>query len=125
MKPSVKIAVALAGLATLGTAQANAGMCTKEIASVEKQLSASDAGSGPTKGRPAPTAGDEKGQHPPTSTLGKETRNKATSPEDVLRQTGIKAEASKALQTARNLDKQGKEAACMDAVRKAKDLASR
>jgi hypothetical protein len=125
MKSSVKIAAALAGLAALGTAPVNAGMCTKEIASVEKQLSASDAGAGPTKGRSAPTAGDQKGQHPPTSTLSKETRNKATSPEDVLRQGGIKAEASKALQTARNLDKQGKEAACMDAVRKAKDLASR
>jgi len=125
MKSSVKITVALAGLAALGTAHANAGMCTKQIASVAKQLSASDAGAGPTTGHSAPTAGAQKGQHPPTSTLSKETKNKATSPADVLRQGGIKAEASKALETARNLDRQGKEAACMDAVRKAKDLASR
>jgi hypothetical protein len=50
----------------LGSASASAGPCAQQIEEVTKQLAASDAGTGPTAGSPAPTAGEQKGQHPPT-----------------------------------------------------------
>ena len=83
-------------------------------------MAVSDAGSGPTGARPAPTAGDQKGQHPATSLMSKETEGKATSPEDVQRQTRIKGEASNALALARKLDAEGRPE-CTDAV----DIAER
>lgn len=46
-------------------------------------------------------AGDQKGQHPGTSLMSKETKGKASSSQDVQRQTGIKTEASQALERAR------------------------
>jgi hypothetical protein len=67
-----------------------------------------------------------------------QTEGKATSPEDVRRQTagqptatqqGTAAgadssmQASNALDRARTLDRQGKEAECMEAIREAKQLA--
>ena len=73
--------------------------------------------------------------------MGQETQGKATSPEDVRRQTqgqptvaqqGMAGtagtsdkmdQADKALERARALDRQGKEAECMDSVRQAKALA--
>src|SRR5262249_4213646 len=112
-----------AAVLALGTASASAGPCTGQIKDLAKRLAASDAGMGPTKGSPAPTAGDQKGQHPGTSLMSKETERKATSPDDVLRQGGIKTEASKDLARARALDAKGKEAACMDAVKSAKQRA--
>jgi len=81
---------------------------------VTKKLAATDAGSGPTTGKPGPMAGDQKGQHPGTSVISKETEGKATSPQDVQRQSGVKTEASHALERARALDTQGKEAECMN-----------
>jgi hypothetical protein len=107
----------------LGTAHSSAGPCSQQIADVSKQLAASDAGSGPTTGSPAPIAGDQKGQHPGTSLMSKETEGKAISPQDVQRQTGVKSEASQALEHARALDAQGNEAECMSAVKRAKELA--
>jgi len=104
----------------LGTAHSSAGPCSQQIADVSKQLAASDAGSGPTTGSPAPIAGDQKGQHPGTSLMSKETEGKAISPQDVQRQTGVKSEASQALEHARALDAQGNEAECMSAVKRAK-----
>lgn len=104
----------------LGSAGAIAGACTGEIEQLTKQLAASDAGAGPTKGSPGPTAGDQKGQHPGTSLMSKETEGKATSPADVRSQGGIKAEASKTLAHARELDAKGNDAACRDAVKTAK-----
>jgi hypothetical protein len=107
----------------LGTANAGAGPCNQEIMDVTKKLAASDAGSGPSTGNPGRMAGDQKGQHPGTSVISKETEGKATSPQDVQRQSGVKTEASHALERARALDAQGKEAECMNEVRSAKQLA--
>ena len=122
-------------------ASANAGPCTTEIDNVAKTLAAKDAGSGPTGSaaggmQSAATSGS---QHPPTSIMKQQTEGKATSPEDVRRQTAgqptaaqqggtaTKSEtpmqASSALDRARMLDQQGKEAECMAAVREAKQLA--
>jgi hypothetical protein len=122
MRGSRKAAAALASLLALGTTGAVAGPCARQIDNLTKRLSASDAGAGPTRGRPAPTAGDEKGQHPATSVMSKETKGKAISPRDVLRQGGIKVEASRALERARKLDAEGKRTACMAAVNKARRL---
>jgi|SRR5690348_14456482 hypothetical protein len=107
----------------LATVSASAGPCKQEIAEVSKKLAATDAGSGPTTGHPAPTAGDQKGQHPGTSLMSKETEGKATSGQDVQRQSGVKVEASNALDRARALDAQGNEAECMNEVKKAKQVA--
>jgi len=84
-------------------------------------MAVSDAGSGPTGARQAPTAGDQKGQHPATSLMSKETEGKATSTQDVQRQTRIKSEASNALALARKLDADGR-SECMDAVNIAEQL---
>jgi hypothetical protein len=72
--------------------------------------------------------------------MGQETQGKATSSEDVRRQTQGEPttaqqgtgtagrsdkmdQADRALEQARALDRQGKEAECMDSVRQAKELA--
>ena len=88
-----------------------------------KKLAATDAGSGPSTGNPGAMAGDQKGQHPGTSVISKETAGKATSPQDVQRQSGVKTEASQALERARAFDAQGKETECMNEVGNAKRLA--
>jgi hypothetical protein len=119
----LKVIATCTSMLVLGTSAAIAGPCTQQIDDIAKQLAASDAGAGPTKGSPAPTAGDQKGQHPGTSLMSKETEGKATSPDDVLRQGGVKAGASRALESARRLDAEGKEAACIDAVKSAKEQA--
>ena len=122
-------------------APANAGPCTTEIDTVAKTLAAKDAGSGPTGSvasgmSSAPVSGT---QHPPTSIMKQQTEGKATSPEDVRRQTAgqptaaqqggaatkpdAPMQASSALDRARMFDQQGKEAECMTAVGEAKQLA--
>lgn len=113
-----------AGALVAGTAAARAGPCTQQINDVTKLLAKSDAGAGPTKGSPAPTAGGQKGKHPGTALISKEAKGKATAPEDVLRQGGIKSEAGKALERARKLDVAGKEAACMAEVKAARRMAA-
>ena len=136
----------LAGTAlfAVSAASATAGPCALEIENVTKTLAAKDAGSGPTAGAAGATqsaAGRSDQQHPPTSVMSQETEGKATSPEDVRRQTagqptatqqgttgaapatGNTMDASGALDRARMLDQQGKEAECMEAVREAKRLA--
>jgi hypothetical protein len=135
----------LAGVAlfALGVGSASSGPCTTEIDGLAKTLAAKDAGSGPTAGASGATqsAASPSGQHPPTSIMRQESEGKATSPEDVRRQTagqptttqqgttgaaagpGNTIEASRALDRARTLDQQGKEAECMEAVREAKQLA--
>jgi hypothetical protein len=55
--------------------------------------------------------------------MSKETEGKATSAQDVQRQSGVKVEASNALDRARALDAQGNEAECMNEVKKAKQVA--
>ena len=125
-------------------ASANAGPCTTEIDTVAKTLAAKDAGSGPTGSvaggmQTAPASGSSGSQHPPSSIMKQQTEGKAASPEDVRRQTAgqptagqqggaaVKSDtpmqASIALERARTLDRQGKEAECMTAVREAKQLA--
>jgi hypothetical protein len=135
--------LATMALLALGIAPADAGPCGMEIDNLTKTLAAKDAGSGPTAGRSGGTqpAASPAGQHPPTSVMKQETEGKATSPEDVRRQTtgqppaaqqgttgstataGAPVQASSALERARMLDRQGKEAECMEAVREAKQLA--
>lgn len=115
--------LAMCAVLALGLTSAQAGPCKQEILNVTKRLAASDAGAGPSTGHPKAMVGDQKGQHPGTSLMSKETRGKATSAQDVERQSGIKMEASHALERARALDAQGKEAECMKEVRNARRLA--
>jgi hypothetical protein len=123
MKAASKTLFACSTAWLLGIASAGAGPCSQEIMDVTKKLAASDAGSGPTTGNPGATAGDQKGQHPGTSLMSKETQGKATSPKDVQRQSGMKSDASQALERARGFDAQGKETDCMNEVMNAKQLA--
>jgi hypothetical protein len=128
-------------LFALGIGSATAGPCTVEIDTLTKTLAAKDAGSGPTSGAAAgtPSTASPAGQHPPTSIMRQQTEGKATSPEDVRRQTAgqptageqtsgafatadAKMQAGSALDRARVLDRQGKEAECMEAIREAKQL---
>ena len=114
---------------------ASAGPCSTEIDSLQKQLSSTDAGMGPTGTGEVTEAGK---LHPPTETMNEATEGKATSPGDVASQnTGeatdaeaaqvgeygssaapIEAEAS--LERARQFDQAGNEAACMDEINKLK-----
>jgi hypothetical protein len=134
----------LAGVALFGlsASSATAGPCGGEIDNLTKTLAAKDAGSGATTGAAggAPPAASPSGQHPPTSIMGQQTEGRATSPEDVRRQTegrptagqqqttGAAAktespsQAGSALDRARALDQQGKEAECMEAIREAKQF---
>jgi len=121
MKRSTKLMVISATALALGSVSASAGPCTQQITTLSKKMAVSDAGSGPTGARQAPTAGAQKGQHPATSLMSKETEGKAASPEDVQRQTRIKGEASNALALARKLDAQGRPE-CRDAVNIAEQL---
>jgi hypothetical protein len=129
-------------LLTLSVGPAISGPCTAEIDAVTKTLASKDAGSGPTAGGAA-TKESPAGlvtQHPPTSIMKQQTEGRATSPEDVRRQTtgqptagqqGTTAtgnadapmKASGALDRARAFDRQGKEGECMEAVREARQLA--
>ncbi len=129
-----------ATLTAVGAGAANAGPCTNEIDAFAKTLAAKDAGSGPTPGTSAATqpAAKQSAEHPPSAIMGQQTEGKATSPEDVRRQTegqppaaqqgttgtatGSMSDASAKLDQARALDRQGKEAECMDALRQAKQL---
>ena len=82
------------------------------------------------------TKGDK--EHPPTAAMNAATQGSAASPQDVQRQTSGQPTAaqqaqgasghdgqtaSMALEQARTFDKAGQEAQCMDAVRRAKQLA--
>ena len=121
MKRSTKVIAISTMVLALWSVSATAGPCTQQIAALSKQMAVGDAGSGPTGARQVPTAGDQKGQHPATSLMSKETEGKATSPQDVQRQTRIKGEASNALALARKLDAEGR-SECMDAVNIAEQL---
>jgi hypothetical protein len=139
-KAFILASVALFGLTV---SSATAGPCGSEIDNLTKTLAAKDAGSGPTTsgaGGGTPSAASPSGQHPPTGVMRQETEGRATSPEDVRRQTEGKppagqqptsgaaakteapSQASSALDRARTLDQQGKEAECMEAIREAKQF---
>ena len=142
MRMKTFIAAGVALLA-LGIGTATSGTCTGEIDNVAKMLAAKDAGSGPTAGASGTvqSPGTRIPQHPPSAVMGQETQGKATSPEDVRRQTegrptttqqgttgaaagaGSATEAGSALDRARVFDQQGREAECMAAVGEAKQLA--
>jgi hypothetical protein len=134
------VILASLALVALGASPAAAGPCTIEIDSLVKVLATKDAGSGPTPGAAGgtQTATTPPAQHPPTAIIREETKDKATSPEDVRRQTAGQppaaqqgtvgmardpGEASSALNRARELDRQVNEAECMNAVQQAKQLA--
>jgi hypothetical protein len=120
-------------LITLTVIAAQAGPCTGEIESLTKTMASKDAGSGPTSGSGG-TVGSgtpAAGQHPPTTAMSQATQGGAASPQDVRQQTAGQPTAaqqqgtidvSAALARARDLDKQGKEAECMQAVQQAKQL---
>src|SRR5688572_10463767 len=114
---------------------ASAGPCSTEIDTLQKQLSSTDAGMGPTGTGEVTETGK---LHPPTDTMNEATEGKATSPGDVAAQntgeptdseaaqageygtsaTPIEAEAS--LERARQFDQAGDEAACMEEIGKVK-----
>jgi hypothetical protein len=119
----------------LAAGAASAGPCSTEIDTLQKQLSSTDAGMGPTGTGEVTETGN---LHPPTDTMNQATEGKATSPGDVAAQnTGeptdadaaaageygtsaapIEAEAS--LERARQFDQAGDEAACMEEIGKVK-----
>jgi hypothetical protein len=128
-----------AGL-VLAAGAASAGTCSTEIETLQKKLSSTDAGMGPTGNGTVGSMGTvtETGKtHPPTDTMNQATEGKAASSQDVLSQnqgaptdsetamagqagSGGPAEASDALQRARQFDQAGNEAACMNEIDKAK-----
>jgi hypothetical protein len=121
---------------------AAAGPCTAEIENVTNLMSARDAGAGPTTGAGGAAeqqSAKQRAEHPPTEAMGRALQGGAASPQDVERQTrgdptaaeqaqGAQrpaaaeaiASAQKALEEARNFDRAGKEAECMDAIARAK-----
>lgn len=120
----------------LAAAAASAGPCTTEIEALQKQISSTDAGMGPTGSGQVAETGQE--LHPPTETMNEAADSKATSSQDVLSQNQgeptdseaaqageygtsaapIEAEAS--LERARQFDMAGDETACMEEVGKVK-----
>ena len=123
-----------AGL-VLAVSAASAGTCSTEIDTLQKQLSSTDAGMGPTGTGEVAETGN---LHPPTETMNQATEGKAASSEDVASQNAgqptdaeaaqsgeygtsaapIKAQAS--LERARQFDQAGDEAACMEEINKLK-----
>ena len=119
----------------LAAGAASAGPCSTEIDTLQKQLSSTDAGMGPTGTGEVAETGN---LHPPTDTMNQATEGKATSPADVASQNQgaptdaeaaqageygtsaapIEAEAS--LERARQFDQAGDEAACMEEIGKVK-----
>ena len=114
---------------------ASAGPCSTEIDTLQKQLSSTDAGMGPTGTGEVTETGS---LHPPTDTMNQAIEGKAASPGDVAAQNQgeptdadaaqagtygtsaapIETEAS--LERARQFDQAGDEAACMDEIGKLK-----
>jgi hypothetical protein len=133
--------VVAGALMAVSISSAAAGPCTTEIENVTKLMAARDAGAGPTTGAGGAAGqqpADRRAQHPPTEIIGRQTQGGATSPEDAQSQTrggptaaeqaqGARrpaaeaiASAQTALEEARNHDRAGKEAECMDAIARAK-----
>ena len=137
-----KLLFAGVSLVFLGITSAHAGPCSIEIATFAKALASKDAGSGPTPGAQPPNQRplSQSDQHPPNTLMREQTEGKATSPEDVRRQNAGQPTlaqpgsadadsvtvrtigASNALRLAQLLDRQGREAECMEAIREAKQI---
>jgi hypothetical protein len=122
MRAPCRVLAAVA-VSVLATAHAGAEPCNQDIMDVTKRLATSDAGSAPTTASPAATAGSQKGQHPAPALISKETEGKAASSEEARLRSGVKLDASQALERARGLDAQGKESECLAEVMNAKQLA--
>jgi hypothetical protein len=117
----------------LAASAASAGPCSTEIDTLQKQLSSTDAGMGPTGTGEVAETGN---LLPPTDAMNQATEGKATSPGDVAAQnqgeptdaeaaqagasgtSGAPIEAS--LERARQFDQAGDEAACMQEINKLK-----
>jgi hypothetical protein len=115
---------------------ASAGACTAEIEQLQKQLSSSDAGMGPTGSGQVAETGQQ--MHPPTETMNEAAENKAASSDDVASQnvgeptdaeaaqagefgtSAAPVEAEASLERARQFDLAGNEAGCMEEIEKAK-----
>jgi hypothetical protein len=117
----------------LAAGAASAGPCSTEIDTLQKQLSSTDAGMGPTGTGEVAETGSK--LHPPTETMNQATEGKAASSEDVASQNtgeptdadaaqagayGTSAAAEASLERARQFDQIGDEAACMDEINKLK-----
>lgn len=141
MRTAILTTACLASILSGGAALA--GACTGEIDQLTKTMAMKDAGSGPTDttGSISAPSQQSQAQHPPAAIMTREAESKATSPEDVRRQTEGRpttsqqavsnapggtpnqANASAALARAKELDAAGREAECMEAVKTAKTLA--
>jgi hypothetical protein len=138
------LAFALSGSVLFFGSAAYAGPCTTEIDRLAQILSSKDAGSGPTKGAQAANMSSQAradqeakaagAQGSPGRAANPSAATRATSPQDVRRQTegtggenlttgsvgSSPMDASASLDRARQLDRSGQESACMDAVTEAK-----
>ena len=131
----MRTAIALSAALSVVSCVAYAGPCTDRISAVEKKLSASDAGSGPTIAAPAETAtpnpGVPKAGETPgtggTAGMNATVGNRAASPSDVRAQTSgqptaaqggasMAKEVSDALARAKAADQSGDAAACGQAL---------
>ena len=119
----------------LAAGAASAGPCSTEIDTLQKQLSSTDAGMGPTGTGEVAETGN---LHPPTDTMNQATEGKAASSEDVANQnqgqptdteaaqsgeygtSAAPVEAEASLERARQFDQAGDEAACMEEINNAK-----
>jgi hypothetical protein len=126
----------VAGMAfglVLAAGAASAGQCSTEIDTLQKQMSSTDAGMGPTGTGQVAETGSK--LHPPTDAMNKATDGKAASSEDVASQNqgaptdaeaaqagayGTPADAGPSLEHARQLDQAGDEAGCMNEINKLK-----
>jgi hypothetical protein len=103
---------------------AAAGPCTTEIENVSKLMAARDAGAGPTTGAGGATGQQTQGGAASPQDVQSQTRGGPTAAEQAqgARRPAAEAIASgqAALEEARNHDRAGKEAECMDAIARAK-----
>ncbi len=119
---------------TLAAGAASAGPCSTEIDTLQKQISSTDAGMGPTGAGQVAETGSK--LHPPTEAMNQATEGKAASADDVAAQNqgqptdgeaaqagaGTTLDSEASLERARQFDQAGDEAACMDEVNKVKSL---
>lgn len=131
------LASALAGF-VMAAGVASASPCSTEINSLQKKLSSTDAGMGPTGTGNVQETGKTGNLHPPTAAMNEATGGKAASSQDVAKQnqgqpTDLQsAQAGKSdtssspmaaedsLKRARQFDQAGDQAACMNEVNSAK-----
>ena len=134
MYKALFVTSALAGL-VVAAGVAGASPCGTEIESLQKQLSSTDAGMGPTGTGTVQETGN---LHPPTAAMNEATDGTAASSEDVAKQNQGEPTDSQSAQTgtsdassspmaaedslkqARQFEQAGDQTACMNAVKAAK-----